>query len=297
MCNYLVYELEHGSVIQDLDNKTIWTTVTFTLSTIGLSLSSLALALLILTAVLFAEWRQSFKNKLLIQFMLARFLYMFLRYINDIQYIFDNLSSTYYHWPLFDLWMLIYTEMAVVTWTFIFSRQMYLGLVKVFNTESQSIWKVSIYAWIAPSVVSCLLYFLYFIHKNSNTIHYMIYMIILKWPLLIANAVLLILVLISVLKNNKNPKNNIKIVIVTMVMIFVFCFQQILVDIYRIVYILIQPLIIMGPLMVTGNILIMYQCAFSIFFWLFGNSNTIKLWKCQRKELYNKRVLSIRFSA
>lgn len=294
---HVYYELEHGSVIHPSNNETsFWTIFTLTCSSVGIALSAAALALLILTAFLFAEWRQSYKNQLLIQFMLARLFYTSVRFFSDIQHVF-KMCSTSDSLIFLDILTMIYTEMVLIAWMFVFSRQMYISLVKVFVTES-NIWKVSVCAWLVPAMISLLLHTILYFSRDTYTTFFILYVVLIKWPVLIANAVLLILVLRSVLINNRNTEKNIRIVVVMIVLIFVFCFQQMLIDITKIVFIkFVERNCIMSTSLLISNILSMYHCAFSIVFWVLGNANTRKLWKFQGRDLRGKIRLSVKFNS
>lgn len=298
MSTFFMQELDQGSVIPIAIENKIWMPLIF--SSVGMILCTLALLLLILTAILFVEWRSSYKNQLLIQFMLARFFYTFVRYLNDIQNIFD-IYNIFEEVVTLDVLLLIYSEMALVSWMFVFSRQMYLSLVKVFDPESVSIWKVSLCAWIVPGVLSCLLCVLYYVQKDMEAIDFVFYIIIIKWPVLIINAVLLVLVFKSVLKSNSMNTNtyrsNFRIVLVMVVMIFMFCFQQMFIDVYKLLFFYIEEISVIAASLFTSNIVTMYHCAFSILFWVFGNRNTRTLWKFKRKELRKKATINVRFSA
>lgn len=242
--------------------------VIFIVISAGMAISVIALSLLILTAILFVEWRNSYKNQLLIQFMFARFLYTVVRFFSSFLTL--------------EVVLFAYSEMALISWMFVFSRQMYLSLVKVFDTEKKNIWKMSCYVWIPPGVISFLLY--WYTKKFYNSIVYCAILIVLTWPVLVANGVLLIIILKSVLKNKKNFKKNLKIILVTVVMVIIFCLQQIYKDIYVLIFIIVGKVCGIRLVMVISDIITMYQCACSILFWLFGNQHTRELWKFKKKD-------------
>lgn len=286
--------VEQSNVIYTSKNSSSFLTI-FTLawSSLGIALSTAALLLLILTAALFAEWRRSYKNQLLIQFMLARFLYTFVRYFGDVQKLF-NICPYTGRIVLLDLVFMIYTEMALVAWMFVFSRQIYTSLVKVFTTERWSICKVSICSWLGPTTVAILLHVMFNVGQDATHQYLVAYIVIIKWPILIANAVLLIIALRSVLRNNMKTKKNIRIVLVMIMLIFLFCFQQMVIDMFKIVFLeIIDTQNIMNTTLIITNIFSMYHCAFSICFWVLGNANTRKLWRFHGKDLSTKLRLSM----
>uniref|UniRef100_A0A2A4JT21 G-protein coupled receptors family 2 profile 2 domain-containing protein n=1 Tax=Heliothis virescens TaxID=7102 RepID=A0A2A4JT21_HELVI len=291
-------DLEHGSVIHSPKNETsFWTIFTFAWSSVGIALSAAALALLILTAVLFAEWRKNYKNQQLIQFMLARFLYTSVRFFADIQYMFQ-ICAISERSVFLDILAVIYSELVLIAWMFVFSRQIYIGLVKVFTTENANIWTVSLCAWLGPAVAALLLNLLFYAGHDTNHRYLLIYILLVKWPILISNAVLLIKALRSVLKNNMNPENNTKIVIVMIILIFTFCFQQMVLDICKIAFFkLTLRKTVISIVLTVSNIISMYHCAFSVVFWVLGNANTRKLWRFRGKELRGKIRVSVRISA
>lgn len=274
---------------------TSWSAVIFIISTVGMALSTIALIILILTAVLFVEWRSSYKNQLLIQFMLARYIYTFIRYLQDIQNQFNVLYAIY-EWVTFNAFVIIYTEMALIVWMFLFSRQMYISLVRVFDTQVASIWKISFWGWISPAFVSLLFYLLEQLLRETNNMLFCSLLITIKWPVIFVNGFFLISILLSVLCNKKRDRNDIKIIVVMMFMIFIFCFQQLCKDIFTLIHIITAEVDIIAFTIVNSNVVTLYQCAFSILFWLFGNENTRKLWKFQSKDIGSKPSLNVRYS-
>lgn len=282
-----VIEIEHGSVILASENDTsLMTIITLTFSTIGIALSGAAIVLLLLTAYLFVEWRQNYKNQLLIQFMISRFLYTVVRYLYDINNVFSlcvNDGCVIY----LDVLAMVYTEMLLISWMFIFSRNMYESFVNILVADPSNIWRVSIPAWIVPGCASLLLHLLFKLQKNHDFLMFFVYLILFKWPVLIANAVTLSLVLKSILKINlSKTENNKRIILVMIALIFMFCFQQLLLDTIKIVHALfVTQYTISSYILILSNIFLFYHCALSIIFWVFGNEKTRKLWKscCQRK--------------
>lgn len=276
------------------NETSIWTIVTLVCSSIGIALTAAALTLLVLTASLFAEWRKSYKNQLLIQLMFARLFYSAFRFFMDIQTMFQKCPLTNKFLSL-DIFCMFYTEMVLVLWMFIFSRQMYISLVKVF-AENSSIWVVSLCAWMGPGIVTPFLYIL-FTSGDQFYKYFVLYLVLLKWPVLIANAVILILVLKSILTNSIKTENCRRIILVMIVLIFTFGFYQIVVDIGKLYYIrTTYSSGVMKTIFLISNILSMYHCAFSITFWVLGNASTRKLWLFRGKGLRDKIRLSTRFS-
>lgn len=288
------FDLDTGQVIFAPANETtVATILTLAISSIGIGFSAVALALLLLTAMLFAEWRQIYKNQLLIQFISARFIYVIPRYFNNVSYVFGlyelGLKTIFYR-----IFILLYTEVAFVFWMFIFSKQLYTSLVKVFNANESHMIRDSLLAWALPIVISFLLTLLISVLEDSYILIHCLYFFILKWPLLISNAVLLFISLRSVLKTKTRARNNRKTVFVMIGMIFAFCFQQLFMDIYMIVYVSMLRNKVKIPESVNAvhvalNIFALYQCAASAVFWVFGNAKTRELWKFIPK---NQRVIS-----
>lgn len=289
-----ILDLDKGSVIvYPPANDTFLTVFTLTCSTLGVALSAVALVLLVLTAVFFVEWRQNYKNQLLIQFMIARFLYTGVRYSSDVIRAFDLNSNTETFNQL-TATKLLYSEMALVSWMFFFSKQMYGSLVKVFDVERRSILRVSLSAWLLPALLAALLVGVLSIRSSKALWSYVIYLICVKWPVLVANAIFLILCLKSVISTNRsNIESNSRIVVVIITLIFVFCVQQVIIDI---VFFVCLALLISNndlpvPLsisLVIFNVLMLYQCVFSTLFWLFGNTHTRKLWRNWCKDVFSK---------
>lgn len=280
-----------NSVIYGSENYTSYlTVVTLVSSSVGIGLSIFAFTLLILTAVIFAEWRQNHKNQLIIQFTLARLLYTFMRYMYDIKNVYRlcDFNCLVY----IDVIGLMYSECALVSWMFVFSKHMNDSLVKVFNIQKTSMWKISVITWSAPGVVSSLLYVLYIQRNDRELFYFLLYLFLLKWPLLCANAIFLIQALMAILSTNQSrTEYNMRIIIVMIVLIFVFSFQQILVDSYKIVHLLLID-DCRRFFLTAINIFTIYQCAFSITFWVFGNANTRKMWRYRNTKLTTQ--LSIR---
>lgn len=282
-------------VFASKNETSIWTLVTLICSSIGIGLTAAALTLLILTASLFAEWRKNYKNQLLIQLMFARLFYSAFRFFIDLQKLLHICPLTNKFVSL-DIFFMFYTEMVLVLWMFIFSRQMYISLVKVF-AENSSIWIVSLCAWMGPGVVTCLLYLL-FTSGDKYYKYFVLYFLLFKWPVLIANAVILILVLKSILTNSIKTENSRRIIVVMIILIFTFGFYQIVVDVFKLYYIRTTYTSgVMKTIFLVSNIMSMYHCAFSITFWVLGNASTRKLWLFRGKGLRDKIRLSTRFSS
>lgn len=291
-----ILDLDQGSVIvYPPANDTFLTILTLTCSTLGVALSALALVLLLLTALLFVEWRQNYKNQLLIQFMIARFLYTGVRYFTDIIRAYELREADVLH--RHTIIMILYSEMALVSWMFFFSKHMHGSLVKVFNVPKQCLWKVSLCAWLLPGLVTVLLLYTFSIPVFREIWCYIIYVLAVKWPVLGANAVLLILSLKYILSTNlSSTESNTRIVVVIISLIFVFCFQQVIIDIVLFICLALMsngglPLPLSISLIVF-NVLMLYQCAFSTLFWLVGNVHTRKLWRtwCRNVFFKNKTV-------
>lgn len=268
-------------------NSTFMPVLTFACSSVGMVLCFTALVLLLLTALLFTEWRQSYKNQLLIQFMIARFFYTGVRYIYDVADVF--LENTGYFTPVFlDVLPMGYSEMALVTWMFVFSKQMYDSFVRVFVTTT-GLRKISLCAWLIPGVISVLLRISHNLPIENHLKYFLIYLLILKWPVLIANGVLLISVLKSILITNKSKiESNPRIIVVMVILIFTFSCQQAILDTYKLTYLIFNrndnskcttPLFF-----IFFNIITVYHCAFSILFWLFANKRTRILWGFSKEK-------------
>lgn len=268
------------------NNATFLTILTFTCSTIGMVLSTIALVLLLLTALLYNEWRQNYKNQLLIQFMTARFFYTGVGYCYDIAHFFTD-DKRYFTPISLHIFPMMYTEMALMSWMFVFSKQMYDCFVRVF-VVTPSLRKVSSSAWLIPAALSILLCTCYNEQNEHDLIFFMIYLFLLKWPVLSANGILLVLVLKSILTTNKSKiENNRRIIIVMVVLIFTFSIQQSILDIYKLTYLIFNkdnnskctPVFF-----IFFNIITVYHCAFSILFWLFGNKRTRVLWGLSKEN-------------
>ncbi|CAH2235086.1 jg7497 [Pararge aegeria aegeria] len=149
MCKICETSINWVIVLSHEQHSKLLTTFTFAVSTFGMVLSIIALVLLLLTALLFIEWRKIYKNQVLIQFMIARFLYSAVRYFYDITQLFD-IRPSYFHPIYLDAIPLAYTEMVLVTWMCIFSKLMYESFVKVFNVGTPSLLKLSLAAWLVP---------------------------------------------------------------------------------------------------------------------------------------------------
>lgn len=276
-------ELEHGSTIfAPNETSNIFTTVTFSISTFGMLLSILALLLLITTACLFREWRKNYKNQLLIQFMIARCAYTFVRYYFDIRIMFNFVSYCKENDCIvyMDKVLMIYTEITLVGWMVVFSRQMYVSLVVVFNPKTLNIWKVSLATWFIPVIFTIIMRALYALQVGKDLIVYFFYLATVKWPALIVNAVILIMILMSLTKstdtNFNSQANNKKLIVVMNFMLWSFCFQQVFGDVYKLVYIVFN---LPTHLLVFLNICTVYHCAATLIFWVLGNANTRSMWK------------------
>lgn len=295
---YKIPDLDNGNVI--ISNGTVTTILTFTLSTIGVTLSTIALVLVIVTAILFAQWRENYKNQLLMQFMLARYLFTMARYFYDVSRMLDiNVTPEFF--TNLDMFILVYTEMLLMAWMTVFTKQMYDNLVKLFVVEHPRLWKVSVATWLIPCICATG-FFILFILRFRKLFLYLVYLIVLKLPVLVIIAVWLIQTTKSILTVNKSKtESNSRIVVVMVALIFMFCIQQVVTDTYKVVAIIIVnrknelPDIIHITLVIF-NIFAIYHCAFSIFFWLFGNAQTRKLWKFKSKHEASQNCLSLKIS-
>lgn len=272
------------------NNATFISKTTFILSTFGMVLSILSMTMLILTAILFSEWRQSCKNQLLLQFMIARFIFSFVRYLDDVMK-FLNICNRDFNPIYLGQLPLAYTEMVLVTWMYVFSKQMHDSLVRVFNTGSSKLLKVSLSAWLIPALVSILSYLTYNMQVGKEIQIFVIYLFLIKWPALCANGILLISSLRAIISANiSKTESNPRIILVMLILIFTFCIQQAAMDFHKLVYVIFHfdNMTADVPLFfVFTNILSIFQCAASILFWLFGNKRTRVLWRFssyQRKQ-------------
>lgn len=285
MCD-ITYDFQYGNII--ITNDTVLSILTFTASTIGIALSIISLLLLVVTAILFSEWRQNYKNKLLIQFMLARFLYSLARYLYDVTKLFHVYLLPNFFKDL-DMLILFYTEMALMAWMVVFTKHMYDCFVKLFNVEQPRVLKVSLAAWLTPLLCSTVFFILY-VFTNNTLLLYGLYLTLLKFPIIIVIAVWLIRTLKSIINvNQSRTENNLRIIMVMIVLIFFFCIQQIVIDVYKLVVTIIVHVMkempnILKPALIFFNIAALYHCAIAILFWLFGNTRTRKLWKCKGKN-------------
>lgn len=287
-----VLEVEQGTnVLPPTNDSNLFTAFTFSLSTAGILLSATTVILLILTAILFKEWRESYKNQLLIQFMIARFIYTFVRYFYDVKRVF-GFCVRHDCIIYLDQFSMVYTEATLISWMFVFTKQMYDSLVKVFAIEKPNIIKVSLLTWILPGIVSVILYCLFYLQNDSDFQYFYMYILLVKWPVLIGTAVLLIIILRSVMKTNKNSAGkNSRIVFVMILLICMFCVQQLILDGYKIAYVIVLYRYSLSTyVLLIGNIFLMYHCPFSIIFWVFGNAKTRLLWmqRFKRRNLIEK---------
>lgn len=254
---------------------------TLTFSTIGMILSTIALVMLILTATLFSEWRRNYKNQLLTQFMIARFFYTFVRYFCDITILFE--IDIHCSCPLtLGSVTKIYTEMVLLSWMFLFSKQMYECFVRVFAVKKPNVLKLSLCGWLLPAIATIILCFCVAILNSWHFHFFFFYVIALKWPILCSNGFFLIVVLKSILGANKSKtESNTRIIIVMIILIFSFCFQQAFYDIYKLINFVnnFKKTENYIPVVFTfTDIISVYHCAFSIMFWLFANKETRILW-------------------
>ncbi|CAG9784901.1 unnamed protein product [Diatraea saccharalis] len=288
------YCSDPGAVIFGKNENSTVSVSTLIGSSVGLLISIIAFIMLIMTAVLFKEWRESRKNQLLIQFMIARIFYITVRYIIDFRnhfYAHEARCVLY-----LDFICLVYTEYALICWMFIFSMKLNDSLVKVFNTSESPLWKVSLGTWLIPAFVTALLWISFTMQTDRELLFFLLYLLLLKWPVLCANAIFLITALNAVIRSNiSKSENNVKIVLVMLILIFGFSLQQTLIDIYKIVHLLIIDYYVTFYLNII-NIIMIYHCAFSILFWLFGNAKTRKLWRREKPKLPTSSELNFRMS-
>ncbi|CAH2107077.1 unnamed protein product [Euphydryas editha] len=267
--------------LSESKNITFLSKTSFILSTLGMAFSILSMMMLILTTILFSEWRHSYKNQLLLQFMLARFIFSFVRYFYDlIKYL--KICTEYFNPIYLGQFPLAYTEMALVTWMFVFSKQMHDSLVRVFNTESTDLLKVSLAAWLIPGALSIITFLIFNMQIGKEIQIYVIYLFLIKWPTLCVNGILLISSLRSVINTNTSKtENNPRIILVMIILLFTFSIQQAATDFHKLAFIIFHfedftpgvPLFF-----VFTNIFSIYHCTISILFWLFGNKRTRVLW-------------------
>lgn len=271
----------NNSLISNKENTTTLTKVTFFTSSAGVAASLMSIVLLLITAFAFVEWRRSFKNQLLIQLVLARFLYTFMRYYHDIRVLF-HLCDRYNCIKQVDWFFLIHTEIFMVCWMFVFTKHMHTSLVKVFF-DKRNIYKVTFLTLLVSYIIAGAVYFMMFGFggRSINLKTYLIYLLLFKWPILIWNAVMLVQILLNVLKSNNakskvNRRGNIRTIIVMRMLLFVLCFHQIFLDIFNICSVFFD---LSSLVMVICNTTTLYQSASTTFFWIFGNDRTRQLWK------------------
>lgn len=284
--NTLVFKsdlFKHDNLITDKGNVTLITKITLVTSTAAIVSAAVAVLLLIFTACLFKEWRRSYKNQLLIQLILIRFTYTLLRYLHDILKFYankDQLGGVVY----LDKYLMIYTELTLILFMLIFTRHMYEKLVKVFD-KRRSIWKVSLGTRIVSCLTSIVVYLLFGWGSNGVTFKiFFLYLGVLKWPLLLGNAVMLFVIMKTVIKSNRivQHRRNLRPVCVISLLMFTLCFNQMFVDIYKLVHFFYK---LPSVTLIISNTLTVFQCTFSVIFWIFGNKNTCLLWKNQYRKI------------
>lgn len=266
--------------------------VIFSFNTVGFIVSVASLLILILTAVLFAEWRNKYKNQVILQIMVARFLYSLVRVAFDASIVFgfSSKKSFILH---YDTMLYIYTELVLVGWMHVFTKTMYNYLVIVILAPSKlSLPIISLITWITPLVVSILIIVILHFEVSFKLYMYISYYMIIKWPLLFYNGVLLLKIFKSLRNKNDNlnnnitnrrDNNNIKIVSIMLLLMFVFSVHQIIMDISKIVYVAIyikndNITIFIIAIDVIFISISLYYCAISICYWLFYNKDTRDLW-------------------
>lgn len=272
-----VYESECLGIFQDEPIWTLSTIIQFSIITIGMIFSTVAMIFLLATFCLFVEWRRRLKNQILTQFMIARFFYTLTRYLYDV----FNICEVQIFSKFCNNFVLhVSTEASLIIWMFLFTKQMYYSFVKVFNVKKTSTLIVFTVAWLTPlfiAVLSCVSCFLYYVKLQGEFI--CLYLLFVKWPLLIVNGVFLMMILKAIFSRiSKKTDNNFRIVIVMVTLLFTFCVQQIIVDVHKIFYILSYDKDKISNFFYFATVVAVYHCAFSIFFWLFGNKRTVELW-------------------
>lgn len=279
-------------------NETKLNIITFALSTIGCTLSIIALTMLIFTAILFSEWWRKYKNQVLIQFMIARFFYILSRYIFDASLIFGfYMKSTFMQ--NYDFIIHVFTELSLVAWMSVFAHTLHESLVIVIVMPSRyRLLRASLGAWLVPAASSFLLCLNSYVKQTITLSDFLIFFILVKWPLLLWNAVLLMKSLKSLSSKHRTlchnrPDNNVKIVLTMVFLLFIFSLQQIIHDICKIVYLILYHKYDFVSYniqnwVITVNILALYYCPISVSFWIIGNKHTRGLWKKYLKKKLNR---------
>lgn len=265
------------------NNSTVLMDFIYMSRSIGIVLLACTLCLLILTAGLFKEWRQNYKNQLLIQFMFSRFLYALRGYVSSRMHTeiitFHTIGSL----------TMIYTELALVFWMFVFSKHMYDCFVKVFKLRNPNLYLVSLCTWLLPGVITLVFYLSFCVKNEQYHRNVLICLFVVKWPVICVVFIFLILILRSILKFNlSNSESNTRIIVVINILIFSFCIHQMFADIYRIVYKIDNAT---KYVVISFNILSMYHCTISILFWVFGNSKTREMWKFTQSGTMQQSLL------
>lgn len=263
--------------------------IAFTFSIFGFALSFAALILLISTAILFAEWRQKYKNQVLLNFMLSRLFYVAVRIIIDVSLLLEfylQASFVRRHQMLVH----VYSELALVAWMFVFTRTMYEDLITIINVPmSHRMLKTALCAWLIPLILSVLVVIVPYKQKHVTLYNYLIFLVVLKWPFLCYNGVLLAKILKSLQSKNRTlchnrPENRTRIILTMIFLIFIFSAQQIVHDIYKFTFLVMhnnfdQRAYLLKHYVVLVNIVAIYYYPISIILWVICNAHTKKLWK------------------
>ncbi|GBP59821.1 hypothetical protein EVAR_30090_1 [Eumeta japonica] len=192
------------------NNTTSVSGISFALQTIGITSTILTLTLLLLTCALHREWRQTFKNQLLVQLMISRFLHVLARYVYDTALMLGHYEDGD-TWIRYDVLSFVYTELVVSSWMFVFTKNMYDDLVKVITVKkSHRLLKASLGCWLAPLPPSLVGSVFYTREPSLELYLYFLYCT-LKWPILIANGCILLKIIKSLRKDSEENKSNRKI--------------------------------------------------------------------------------------
>lgn len=194
-------------------------------------MTSLELMLWIGAAIKMPRWRKNYRNQMLMQLSVARFIK---RLIFTCMYLQKQGAITgWIHLTTFLNSSQIYIDFVIVIFVFFFIKHMYDSLIIVLvKCRQNSLYKVSICAWLLPAPISAVWTAVIVCKALNEQLVYLLICCIFRWPLILMGTAVYVTILFKVL-SDKIRKFARSLTVVTFLMCLVINFYLVTKDVIK----------------------------------------------------------------
>lgn len=200
-----------------------------TFNILEIVMTSMELMLWIGAAIKMPRWRNNYRNQMLVQLSVARF-------IKRLIFILNSEHEAIVSWDYFPTFLNsshIYIDFVIVILVFFFIKHMYESLIIVLvKCRQNSLYKVSICAWLLPAPISAVWTAIIVCKPLDEKLVYLLICCIFRWPLILLGTILYITILVRVL-SDKIRRFARSLTVVTFLMCLVINFYLVSKDIVK----------------------------------------------------------------